>query len=608
VFIYVHLLDISGGILMMIRRQGLARVLVLFALAAAFYLPPGADAAPPAQQQLLFDQEFPASVMLSDATPQLAFAFPCTERKVASVYAETVAGDLAIEVTVLAPNGSPFAYGTTVSSEPNITVAEAFIIPATGQCTLNLSRVGNTSGRAELRLLSGYARLTRWDAFDGVTSPLRMAWEPYASENMEVDVSPDGRLRIHIIKDNLIGHASPEDADLVLDDMYIQADFVIDGAPSYAEYGFVVRSDSEGDNFYTITVSSEGDYSVYFYNGEWNVVQDWTVSSLIDTADKQPRIGLWVQDNVFRLYANDRLVAEVSDSTRYASSGILGLAAATGVDQFDTLTVYVDNVVITTPFQGATTAALPFGGNDAKPTPSSGLTGLFDATKPPVVPTLAPVVPTKPPTQPPPPPTPRPTATTEPVQGLVLNNWASSQPSDILAELQSYGLAPTGGSMKINVPSSYGDTSSSGFSFYPLGRGQTFRNFLLLFDARLVDTGPGSGCGMYFRNSNTASNTAMIMEDGYALLGDWDSAGSLTDASFYDASTAVIPGKGATNRVIVLALESSVLMYVNGELLTVGEFTPRTGGLALEMYVASDDFGQTVRTYCQLNNIWLWEF
>lgn len=594
-----------------IRQRRLVGVLVGVALAAALCLPAGVRAAPPAQEAILFDLEFPVPAALDNATPQKTFSFTCVEGKVASVYVETTAGDLTVDAVVTGPSGSPLASGSLVSTNPAVTVIEAFTIPAAGPCLLTLSRVGATSGQADVHLLSGYAQLTKWDAFDGLNSPMRMNWEPYTSENMEVAVTPQGQLSITVVKDNLMGYALPEDLDATWADLYIQADFTIEGSPSYFEYGFVLRADDQVESFYSATFSSDGDYSVYYYDGEWTPVQDWTVSPAIDPTNKLPRMGVWVQGNIFRLYFNDQLVAEVTDTTGFATEGAIGLVAATGVDQFDPLTVYADNVLITTPFQGvSTTTTLPFGGEDAtKPTPDSGgVTGLFGAnnppaTKPPAA-TLPPIVPTQAPVIP----TPKPTATPEEVQGLVLNNWASSQPSDVLGELQSYGLAPSGGAMQINVPTSFGDTTTGGFSFYPLGRGQTFRNFVLSFDAQLVYTGAGSGCGMYFRNTNSYSNSAMIFEDGSALLGEWDSDGNLGDASFFDFHDAVQPGQGSINRVLVVAMDESVLMYVNGVLVTVVEFTPQTGGTALELFVAQDDFGNTVRTYCQLDNIWLWGF
>jgi hypothetical protein len=162
----------------------------------------------------------------------------------------------------------------------------------------------------------------------------------------------DQRLRIQVIDENVMAYIAPDDEDLNLTDYYIQADFTIDATPTYFEYGFLLRASDELRSFYSVTFSSDGDYSIYYYDGEWNTVQDWTVSPLIDGTNQQPRVGVWVQGNTFRLYYNDRLVGEVTDADHYASQGTVGVAAATTLHQSGVLTVYADNAVITTPFQG----------------------------------------------------------------------------------------------------------------------------------------------------------------------------------------------------------------------------------------------------------------
>jgi hypothetical protein len=141
------------------------------------------------------------------------------------VYVETVSGDL-IDTSLLDP-GSPFTQGQ-VSSDPNITLAEAFIIPASGDCKLKLSRSGNTSGSAQLRLLSGYAHLARWDNFDKAAHQLRMVWTDFADLNMDVRVVHDERLRLQIVSDSVLAYIIPDDPDFDLNDLYIQADFTID--------------------------------------------------------------------------------------------------------------------------------------------------------------------------------------------------------------------------------------------------------------------------------------------------------------------------------------------------------------------------------------------
>ncbi len=575
---------------------GIGLVLVLV-MGGLVLVPRAVQAAPSAQLSFSFDDPGPLSGQLDAAAPQGVYSFECTATGVGSLVVQTTSGDLVVDAIVRDPQGNPFAYGTVVPGTPSVTVSEGFTMPTDGHCTAVLTRQGNTAGTFEARLLPGYASLTKWDTFGPNMDSLHMEWEPYASANMTVTILRE-RLRIEVMKDNLVAFALPTGDDLIWDDSYIQADFTIDGSPSYFEYGFVLRSDEPGDHFYAVTFSSDGDYSVYYFDGEWQTVQGYTVSPVVDGNNTQPRVGVLVQGNVFKLYFNGRFVAEVSDPMNYASAGLSGVAAATTVDQFETLTVFADNVVVTRPYSPGT-GIVPFGGEaGAQPTPTKpGLLGALGTVKTPVPPT--PTLPLALPTE---------TPVVQSAYPARLESWASASPAEIVNELSMLGIVPMGGEVTLTVPSSYGDTSSEGFNWYPLGRGKTFRDFVLGFDARLIYSGEGAGCGMYFRASETGSDSALVFEDGWSLLGEFDASGQMLDSSVLLETDAVIPGQGVTNRVLVIAMEGFTLMYVNGVLVADTEFVPKAGELALEMYVPADDAGATAATYCQLNDIWLWEF
>ncbi|GEM_PF-1213200 len=552
-----------------------------------------AQAIPAAQPVLSFDDPVPQTGRLDAVTPQVNYAFRCTDSGVGSLVVQTTSGDLVVEATIQDATGSVFARGTVVQGTPSVTVAEAFTMPADGDCLVTLSRRGDTAGKYSVRLLPGFAQLTAWDTFAPVADGLHLEWEPYASQNMTVTTF-QGQLRIEVMTDNLLAYAIPSGEDLIWTDSYIQADFSIQGAPSYFEYGFVLRDNEEKETFYSVTFSSDGDYSVYYFDGDWVAVQDWTVHETIDPTDMQPRAAVLVQGNRFLIFFNDRFVAEVIDSNNYASEGLSGLVAATGPDQTDALTVFMDNVIVTRPYGLGTTAAVLTGQDIAQPTPTRpSLLGALGAVVTPT-PTVSLPVPSVTPAS----------ASRFPAR---LGRWSSNVPADIVGELSQAGAVPPGGAIGLTVPSSYGDTSNAGFNSYPLGQGKVFRNFVLGFDARLIYGNAEAGCGMYFR-ANDGSDTAMAFADGWALLGEWDAEGNLLDSSVLDQFSAVIPGVGATNRVLVIALEDTVAMYVNGELVAESRFTPDEGTVALEMYVPEDDSGATEQTYCQLNNIWLWEF
>lgn len=605
------------------------------------------EAAPPIQQPLEMGAEQPVVGTLDGVTPQVSYAFECHEEGIASVYAETTAGDLMVEIAVVDPDALTITTGQIEQKNPNISIAEAFIMPADGQCMVTLSRVGETAGTYALRLLPGYAQLDKWDAFDGAGPPLRMVWAPYLDDVLDTDIR-NQRLDMTVMMEGQLGYVLPEDEGLNWTDVYVQADFVIDGDPSYYEYGFLLRSDYAGNSFYTLTVSGDGDWSYFYLDADWYEIQPWTVAPAIDGSDKQPRLGAWMQGNTVKLYFNDRYVGEVSDPSGFAVEGLVGLVVATGPDQMDFLTAHIDNLVITRPFGGSSTAGLPFGqpdptatpgggltdllGGDTKPTPTPGsLFGLGSITKTPeqadelttptqaMMPTplplpTAPPLPTYPPTATPAglaiptlPPLIRPTETPVP-QALTLRAWDSDSPADIVRELREYDLVPSGGELSLTVPGSFGDTSRAGFNFYPLGQGRTFRDFVLTFDARLDMGAAESGCGMHFRNSASSTSMGMVFADGSAYLAQWLSDGDTHESSWYGDHPVIAAGIGVTNRVTMVAIDTQVLMFVNGEMIAAGNFDDASGTIALELYVEEDDAGGTQRTYCQLNDIWLWEF
>ncbi len=575
------------------RLITLSSALLTFVLVLTLLPASPVRAAPLAQPVLSFDDPVPQTGGLDASTPQVSYAFRCTDGGVGSLVVQTTIGDLVVDATIQDATGSVLAWGTVVQGTPSVTVAEAFTMPADGDCLVTLSRRGDTAGKYSVRLLPGFAQLTVWDTFAPVADGLHLEWEPYASQNMTVTTFQQS-LRIEVMTDNLLAYAIPSGEDLVWADSYIQADFSIQGAPSYFEYGFVLRDNEETETFYSVTFSSDGDYSVYYFDGDWVAVQNWTVHEAIDPTDMQPRVAVLLQDNRFLLFFNDRFVAEVIDANHYASEGLSGLVAATGPDQADTLTVFMDNVIVTRPYGLGTTAVALTGQDIAQPTPTRpGLLGALGTIR-----TPTPTVPLPAPSE-----TPA-SASRFPAR---LERWSSSVPADIMGELNQAGAVPAGGAIGLTVPSSYGDTSNAGFSSYPLGQGKVFRNFVLGFDARLIYGNAEAGCGMYFR-ANDGSDTAMVFADGWALLGEWDAEGNLLDSSVLDQFSAVIPDVGATNRVLVIALEETVVMYVNGQLVAEARFTPDEGTVALEMYVPEDDSGATEQTYCQLNNIWLWAF
>lgn len=557
------------------------------------------SAAPPAQTGASIKLLELVEGTLDAATPSASYTFRINEGFPFSITARDATGQLGLHITVTGPTGQTLAASQPLDDDPSFHVIEALLAPATGTYTAAVTRTGTGSGAFSLLLLPGYANLEKYDNFELSGDDLSMSWTPSSSESNSWDIV-DGAAELTVFAPNMLSYFQPDDA-LSYDDLYIESDVRVEGSPSYYEYGVLLRLEDDPEEFYAVTFSSDSDWAVYYFDGEWTAVQEWTTTPVVDGADKNPRIGVMVRGTTFRLYFNDRFVGEVTDLETRRQAGSIAIVAATRTGQTDALTIYHDNVVITTPLLSASSQVSGV---------LSGLAGILSAatqqaaTPASQLPFGAAGQATPKPTNPPPP-TPVPAS---PTPSASLSNWASSRPSDIVGELQQEGIVPAGGAVTLTVPTSFGDTSSSGFNYYPLGQGRRFRNFVLTFDAHLDITGPESGCGMHFRNNGGASvSIAMVTEDGAAFLGQINS-GELHPSSVFEFAPSVLTGQGAVNRVTVVALGPDVRMYVNGQLVAAGAFDDHSGTVALEVYVAEDDLGRTQRTYCQLDNVWLWEF
>lgn len=574
---------------------------------------------------------------LDSTTPEMIYTVYLYEKQVVSVVSWLDSGDLIIDFTMTDPAGQMVP---DTEQSTGAIVVEAAVAAQEGNYTLTLRRSGDTSGNYGLMLIPGYSLIEKWDFFSPEESQFNFTWSPFETDNMNAQVVNEV-MQINIHTPDLIGYIAPDD-EIDWDNLYIEARVTVAGAPSYYEYGFLLRLDGQTGNFYALMFSSQNDWSLLYYNGqEWITVQDWTVNNLINLPAEGARVGVLVANDMFRVYFDDQLVGETHDLSNLGQSGSIALAGATMADQKDNITVTFDDLLISLPFgevdfatETETTSPTPtaagpgvggLGGilrtataqsPDAQPTPASGLpfgmrTPAGQKTQQPT-PTMKPVQPT--PTLKPVQPTATkaplllPTATPAEASVDQLTSWSSSDPADIVAELQQKSLIESTGDFALTLPTSYGDTSSSGFNYYPLGQGRNFRNFALGFDAHLDITGAGSGCGMHLRNTGSSTTYAMVMEDGSVLLGQYLN-NDFHPSTWYDYSDAVVPGQGSVNRVTLVAYEGVMIMYVNGQMAAaVTDFEPYSGGIALNVFVAEDSAGGTQRTYCQLDNIWLWEF
>ncbi|NDJ76676.1 MAG: hypothetical protein GYB65_10490 [Chloroflexi bacterium] len=577
-------------------KRTAGRIAGIALVGLVLWFSPQRAASQPPRQVIYYMQ--PVEGELGPGAQQVVYTMSLHQNAVFSLVAWPTSGDLALELSISDPLGQMLANSPMLDSG---TAVEAARAPESGTYRVTLRAAGSTSGSYRVLLLPGYAHLDRWERFSEGASPLEMTWGAVENTTAYSRVS-EGVMQMDVFEGDTISYIGPE-AYRPWSDMYIEADVAIVGSPSYFEYGFLLRVDRTGGRFVSVTLSSDGDWTVYIFdNGDWRAIQPWTISPAIDPADRTPHLGVLVSGNQLQVFFNRQSVGEVALPAAVEGEGGMALAVATGSGQPDPLAVQFDNLVITSPgvlpealspnldYVGwlpepslaLAPTATPASGQPYRPTANTLVAPSATAAR--RTPTAAP-----------------------PANGTTLTTWDSGSPSSIVSDLNSQGIIPAGGEISLQVPRSFGSTSASGFSYYELGRGRTFGDFVLAFDARLDPSGPESGCGMRFRASDESSSFALVMANGTAFLGQVND-GMLSRSSFFDESAAINVGPGTTNHVLVVAVGAAMRMYVNGHLVTAGEFEVREGTVGVSVFVAEDESGNTELTYCQVENVWLWAF
>lgn len=302
---------------------------------------------------------------LDGSTPSATYSFDAYAGQPISLRSTAVNGDLMFDLTLSGPDGSVLMRGMT-AIDGRTRVIDAFVPPADGTYYATATALNGSSGAFSLSLLAGYAELAVLDDFSGANNSLCLSWSPFVSVDAAADVV-NGSLGIQVINEGRLGFFEPDNWT-AYGDMYIQADFLIEETPGYHEYGFALRNAPGAESFYTVMFSSKGDWALFYFNGAWNVVQDWTPSPVINGADTTPSVGVFVDGNTFRVYFNGREVGSVSDAGTVAQqSGGFGIVAATSPEDDGVLIAYVDNLTVTTP-------AEPYGAMASLPNSSAMVT------------------------------------------------------------------------------------------------------------------------------------------------------------------------------------------------------------------------------------------
>ncbi|OGO29065.1 MAG: hypothetical protein A2136_09335 [Chloroflexi bacterium RBG_16_54_11] len=125
-------------------------------------------------------------------------------------------------------------------------------------------------------------------------------------------------------------------------DFYLQATFITGDSCSWLDrYGLLARAPDPNAG-YVFEFTCDGHYRLYTWDGEnYKALQEWRAAASIKAGPDQTNVmGLWMEGDTIRLYANGFKIAEFTDSTY--DEGEFGLVI--GSVNTDNFTVSVDRV------------------------------------------------------------------------------------------------------------------------------------------------------------------------------------------------------------------------------------------------------------------------
>lgn len=177
----------------------------------------------------------------------------------------------------------------------------------------------------------------------------------------------------------------------------------------------------------------------------------------------------------------------------------------------------------------------------------------------------------------------------------------SDPPAAAVGELRELGYVRGNGALIFTIPDAIIETSTLGFSNFPLQMARGYQDFVLYFEAVVRLGGSSTACGMTFRQRDAATfATALVSADGNVYILPY-AAGELAQNHLAAGSVWVDRGLGTRNRVLLVAQGEETLMFVNGALV---------GGTPIEAHVGEVLFtavvNEPVTSRCTFTNIWLW--
>ncbi len=108
--------------------------------------------------------------------------------------------------------------------------------------------------------------------------------------------------------------------------LYLEAAFTTGACTGLDQYGLVIRAPNYDSGYgYYLAFACNGSYRFFRWDDNGNVaLTNWSANTLINAgANQTNRMGIWASNNTFRLFANGKLLQEISDGN-ISDSGHIG--------------------------------------------------------------------------------------------------------------------------------------------------------------------------------------------------------------------------------------------------------------------------------------------
>jgi hypothetical protein len=179
----------------------------------------------------------------------------------------------------------------------------------------------------------------------------------------------------------------------------------------------------------------------------------------------------------------------------------------------------------------------------------------------------------------------------------------TTTPQDILEELRTLDLIPSltpNAGIQARIDSGYVYSEEAGFNAFTLVE-RRYQNLVLGYTSNLVLGEPTTACGVIFRQNDDANFATVLItpEQGLYFLQYTDGVPNPDGIS--TTSSAILPGIGAENNVIIVALDAEALLFVNGRLMGKIDLAPLAGVIWAHVVLPTH-----ASAYCQIDDLWVW--